>query len=121
MPYVTRTQAREASRRTWATKGLAESALRKVSAAPMSTDYDVFLSHSFEDAEEIAGVRVLLQDDGLRVYVDWIEDAGVDRSKVTAENAEMLRQRMKHCQSLLYASSKASVSSKWMPWESGIL
>ena len=31
----------------------------------------------------------------------------------------MLRQRMDHCRFLLFATSKASPDSKWMPWELG--
>ena len=85
----------------------------------MTTNYDVFLSHAFEDAEVIAGVKLLIEQENLSVYVDWIEDPQADRSKVTASTAGMLRQRMNHCRFLLFASTKASSSSKWMPWELG--
>jgi len=100
-------------------KSVAEADLRKFATAPLSTDYDIFLSHSSEDAEEISGLRMLLKQEGLSIYVDWIEDSGVDRTNVTAENAEMLRQRMRHCRHLLYATSKAASDSRWMPWELG--
>ena len=119
MPYVTVGQAVNASRAAWATRSVAESEIRKSAAAPMKTSYDIFLSHSYEDAEVIAGVKILIEAEGLRVYVDWIEDAQADRSQVTAKTADMLRQRMNHCRFLLFASSRASASSKWMPWELG--
>jgi hypothetical protein len=67
----------------------------------------------------IAGVKGFIEDQGLRVYVDWIEDAQADRGQVNAATADMLRRRMNHCQSLLYASSDAATKSKWMPWELG--
>jgi len=39
------------------------------------TNYDIFLSHSFKDAELILGIKKILEDDyGYSVYVDWIED-----------------------------------------------
>ncbi len=42
-----------------------------------------------------------------------------DRSKVTKRTADLLRQRMKRCKALLYASSPSAPSSLWMPWETG--
>jgi hypothetical protein len=119
MPYVTTAQAISASRAAWSTRSVAESQITKSAAAPMSNNYDIFLSHSYEDAELISGVKILLERDGLSVYVDWIEDAQADRSRVTAATAEMLRKRMKHCRFLLFATSKSSPNSKWMPWELG--
>jgi len=85
----------------------------------MTTNYDIFLSHAYEDAEVIAGVKVLIEQENLSVYVDWIEDPQADRSQVTARTADMLRQRMNHCRFLLFATTKASSYSKWMPWELG--
>jgi len=85
----------------------------------MATNFDIFMSHSYQDAEVIAGVKVIIERSGLSAYVDWIEDAQMDRTRVTAYTANMLRQRMSHCRFLLYATSKASPNSKWMPWELG--
>jgi hypothetical protein len=86
----------------------------------MDIPFDIFMSHSYEDAEIIAGAKLIIeQNSGLTVYVDWIEDAQADRSRVTAGTADMLRQRMNHCRFLLYATSRSSPNSKWMPWELG--
>jgi hypothetical protein len=117
--YVTMAQAVGASRASFSTRSIAESQMVKSAGAPITTNYDIFLSHSYEDAEVIAGVKILIEQEDLTVYVDWIEDAQADRSQVTASTAHMLRQHMSHCQFLLFASSKASPSSKWMPWELG--
>lgn len=119
MAYVTVGQAVGASRGAFASRSVAESQMTKSASAPMTTNFDIFLSHSYEDAEVIAGVKILIEKEGLSVYVDWIEDAQADRSKVTPKTAEMLRQRMNHCRFLLFATSKASPTSKWMPWELG--
>jgi len=81
--------------------------------------YDIFLSHSFDDAEIIYGVKKMIEALGLDVYVDWIEDAKLDRSKVTVKTAAILRERMKTCSSLVYAHSANSPNSVWMPWELG--
>lgn len=81
--------------------------------------FDVFLSHSISDAKLVLGIVALLQTQGLRVYVDWIVDREMDRSRVTSATAEQLRERMRQSSSLIYAHSSASVASKWMPWELG--
>lgn len=119
MAYVTRAQAAAASRASWGTRSVAESRMTKSAAAPMSTPYDVLLSRAYEDAEMIAGVKAMIEQEGLAVYVDWIEDPQADRSRVTPRTADMLRQHMSHCRFLLFVTSNASPDSKWMPWELG--
>lgn len=120
MAFITAAQAVRGSRTIWSSARVAESQIAKSAAtAPITADFDIFMSHSYEDAEVIGGLKVLLEQAGFSVYVDWIQDAQLDRSTVTAATADMLRQRMKHCRHLLYATSKASANSKWMPWELG--
>ena len=80
--------------------------------------YDIFLSHSSLDNELIAGLKLMLEDLHLRVYVDW-NDKQLDPNNVTPETAAVLRERMKQCRSLLYAFSENATKSKWMPWELG--
>lgn len=80
--------------------------------------YDIFLSHSSLDNELIAGLKLLLEDIGLKVYVDW-NDKQLNPNNVTAGTAAVLRERMKQCKSLLYAFSENASNSKWMPWELG--
>ena len=80
--------------------------------------YDIFLSHSSLDNELIAGLKLILEDMGLKVYVDW-NDKQLDPNNVTPETAIVLRERMKQCKSLLYAFSENASKYKWMPWELG--
>ncbi|WP_432941156.1 hypothetical protein ACQPXM_33030 [Kribbella sp. CA-253562] len=116
MSYYTEAQVRTEGRIAAATFGSAREALRKSAQRDI---YDIFLSHSFRDAELILGVKRVLEKRGNSVYVDWIEDAELDRSAVTAATAARLRQRMKQSRSLVYAYTAASGTSKWMPWELG--
>lgn len=81
--------------------------------------YDVFLSHSYQDAQTVLGAKGVLEDQGLSVYVDWIEDRQLNREKVNKDTANTLRKRMNQCKSFLYLATKNSVNSKWMPWEIG--
>jgi hypothetical protein len=115
--YLTLSEARSAAATRWATKSLAESALRTAAAAPTSTEYDIFLSHSREDAQVIAGVKTLLEREGVTVYVYWAEENAT--APVTPGTAAKLRVRMNHCGGLIFATSQSSPSSKWMPWELG--
>lgn len=122
MAYLTFEDSRRALRErypTHASKDLAAQLLRKAARAHPEQTFDIFLSHSIQDAELIAGVKAFLEADGWSVYVDWIDDAQLDRTRVTAATAELLRNRMQSCNSLLFATSEASPSSRWMPWELG--
>lgn len=80
--------------------------------------YDIFLSHSSKDKELIAGLKMILNDLGYKVYVDW-NDNSLDPNNVTPETAKILRERMSQCKSLIYAFSENASNSKWMPWELG--
>lgn len=93
----------------------------KRAAERRHTMYDIFLSHSSEDAIYIKALRDELVEAGFTVYVDWIEDPQLDRSAVTKDTAALLRQRMRSCRSLLYATSSAAKKSVWMPWELGYM
>lgn len=85
-----------------------------------STDrYDVFLSHSYQDADAIYGIKSIIEKLGLKVYVDWIDDSGLDRGKVTARTAQILRERMQTCACLVYVHTPNATQSIWMPWELG--
>lgn len=82
--------------------------------------YDVFLSHCFLDRETVFQLNYLMEEKlGLEVYVDWIEDPELSRDNVSPETAAHVREVMKRCSSLVYAVSRNSASSKWMPWELG--
>lgn len=90
--------------------------------ANASTSYekfDIFLSHASKDADLILGVKAILENMGYKVYVDWIEDSQLDRSRVTPDTADLLRVRMRQSNSLIWVATEAASESKWMPWELG--
>ncbi|ELM3617457.1 toll/interleukin-1 receptor domain-containing protein [Aeromonas sobria] len=101
---------------------LSKSTLVLESASNRSLDherFDIFLSHSYLDKDLVFGIKNYLEKHDLSVYVDWIDEQELDRSSVDVETAETLRKRMSQCQSLLFATSSNSNTSKWMPWECG--
>ena len=84
--------------------------------------FDIFLSiHSSEDAEIILGILDSLNNYGYSVYIDWVTDSHLDRSKISKKTVDTLRARMKQSKSLFYATTKNSSESKWMPWELGYM
>lgn len=84
-----------------------------------SDSYDIFLSHSYKDAKAILGLKTFIEKLNLSVYIDWVDDAQLDRSRVSKETAKLLQVRMQRCRCLFFVTSEYSSSSKWMPWELG--
>lgn len=119
MPLFTETQVRAAAQRTRDSLRKSYSVVLAEAAEGDDETFDIFLSHSIKDTELVVGARSLLRQFGYNVYVDWIEDRELDRTKVSRATALRLRKRMRQCHSLLYLSSTNSGDSKWMPWELG--
>lgn len=120
MPYLTETEVRErAARVTQPLRKTAASVLTEDRASASDT-FDVFLSHSSAEPEEILlGIKAFLEDAGLKVYVDKYSDPYLSPEAVTRETAVVLRGRMRQSLTLLYVHSQHSTKSRWMPWELG--
>ncbi|ANQ57186.1 toll/interleukin-1 receptor domain-containing protein [Vibrio parahaemolyticus] len=119
MAYFTKSEARNASARVRGYRSAKSFLSESVKKYKQSESFDVFLSHSIEDYDLVLGVMVLLEQQGLKVYVDWVVDEQLDRSYVSKDTAEVLRYRMKSSASLMYIATENSSNSKWMPWELG--
>ena len=90
------------------------------STASIHETFDVFLSHSSSEPESILlGIKAILEDRGLSVYVDKYTDSQLSPHSVTPETAKTLRRRMRNSNTLLYVYSQHSKKSRWMPWELG--
>lgn len=123
MAYFTLGEARAAFERRQRTRSVRKSASQVINeevAKVRDTDrFDIFLSHCVADADVVAGVKVLLEEQGHSVYVDWLVDKQLDRSRVTPDTADVLRRRMRSSESMVFATSESSPNSRWMPWELG--
>lgn len=84
-----------------------------------SQSFDIFLSHSSLDHSEVLVLIDLFNKCGYSVYVDWIFDKQLDRSNVTPQTAETLRERMEQSRGLSYLATSNASRSKWCPWELG--
>lgn len=83
--------------------------------------FDIFLSHSYKDREAVAEVAKELKGLGYTVYIDWEQEPLADRSKVTREFVERLRNTMGDCHAVFFVLSKQSAASGWTPWELGFM
>ncbi len=90
-----------------------------IKKANKSTNFDVFLSHSFKDKDLVIDVKNKLHDYNISVYIDWIDDPQLDRTHVNRETAALLRLRMQQCKSLAFLDTENGISSGWTPWEVG--
>ena len=87
----------------------------------IDTIFDIFVSYNIKDKAIIYGVYNELTEMGFKVYVDFIMDPDLDRTKVTLETARRIRIRLENSRSLIYAQSPNAAMSRWMPWELGVV
>jgi hypothetical protein len=72
MSYMTIDEARAASVAKWGGRIFAEAEVRKSAKAAMDTEFDIFMSHSFKDADVIEGVKLTLNGRGSRcTWIGW--------------------------------------------------
>ena len=120
MALLTETTVRARAARMTTLRKSAYDILTETASA--TATFDVFLSHSSNEPEEILlGIRGFLEDAGLSVYVDRYTDPQLMPEEVTPETADTLRSRLRASRSLLYVHSRHSKLSRWMPWELGFM
>ncbi|MEQ1730500.1 MAG: toll/interleukin-1 receptor domain-containing protein [Vicinamibacterales bacterium] len=98
-------------------RGIDESAIRK-SAAALTPDKNLFLSHSSADRKWLPGVMSLLSKHGARVYVD--KEDGRLPTTPSPETARLLRVAVRSCRTFVLFVSKNTKDSVWIPWELGL-
>lgn len=82
--------------------------------------YDIFLSHSSIDKNEILKLKVLLNAQNINIYVDWVNDReSLKRELTNVDTAQVIIERLKTSKCLLYIHTEASFFSKWTPWKLG--
>ena len=92
MAYLTERTVR--ARAATVTESIRKSAGRVLSEATASANeqFDIFLSHSSAEPEEIIlGVKSILEDRGLSVYVDKYSDPQMSPNNVSQKTADILR------------------------------
>lgn len=82
-------------------------------------NYDIFLSHAYDDRELVLGVTLIIEDLGYSVFLDWRDDPSLDRKRVTPATAATLREKMRVSKCLFYSITPNAPESDWMKWELG--
>jgi len=100
-----------------------ESVCKSFSQSAKNTQtFDIFLSHSYSDKKGALGIKDIIENEfNYSVYIDWIDDRYLNRNNVSTIAAKKIRERINNCKCLFYATSSYSSTSKWMPWETGLM
>lgn len=77
----------------------------------------VFLSHSHNDRHLIQPTVELLRRQGVRVYVDWLDEEMP--TTISEETAERLKKKVEEHRKFILLATRNSKDSKWVPWELG--
>lgn len=76
-----------------------------------------FLCHSHLDRNLAEGLQVLLQNSGIKLYIDWQDSEMPARpNRVTASR---IKEKIVQTEFFFYLATENSSSSRWCPWEIG--
>lgn len=97
--------------------------LQEKSAANERQDFSntkirtAFLCHSHKDRYLAKGLKVLLKEQGVSLYIDW-EDQSMPETP-NKETADKIRGYIKAADVFLFLATANSKASRWCPWEIG--
>jgi len=97
--------------------GWLNEAVQAKSRSPRTTEVTVFLSHKHEELKELKDVIGLLEDTGVSVYIDWM-DEGMPAS-TSGATAAKLKKRIVDCRKFVLLATEAAIASEWCNWELG--
>lgn len=114
MPFFTESQLRGYA----STIYFSEAANRNLRAASTGATTTIFLSHSHKDKELAKGLKNLLGNLGISLYIDW-EDTDMPQPP-NRETATSLKRRINSTEYFLMLCTENALQSRWVPWEVGI-
>jgi hypothetical protein len=76
-----------------------------------------FLCHSHKDENLVLGMLVLLEEEGIELYVDWKDHAMPEITDKTT--ASKIQQKIRERDIFLFLATGNSKASRWCPWEIG--
>lgn len=85
------------------------------------TKTTIFLSHKHKDLEEVeeaTGVIEMLEDLGVKVYIDSMDNKMPDQT--TGETAARIKEIIKYCDKFILLATAKAIESYWCNWELGI-
>lgn len=106
-------------------KSIINESLNRTKTFSAKTAYDtkttVFLSHKHKDLEEIeeaTGVIELLEDMGVKVYIDSMDNKMPEQT--SGETASRIKDVIKYCNKFILLATEKAIESYWCNWELGI-
>ena len=77
----------------------------------------VFLSHKHDEQEILQGVVAFLKEEGVDVYVDWMDTSMP--AYTNAETAHSLKEKIRVADKFILVATPSAINSKWCNWELG--
>jgi hypothetical protein len=77
----------------------------------------VFLSHKHDEKTELENAIAFLNNLGVSVYVDWLDD-GMPKT-TSGVTAAKIKNRIKEKDKFIFLATEGAISSKWCNWELG--
>jgi len=106
-------------------KSIINESLNRTKTFSAKTAYDtkttVFLSHKHKDLEELeeaTGVIELLEDMGVKVYIDSMDNKMPEQT--SGETASRIKDVIKYCNKFILLATEKAIESYWCNWELGI-
>lgn len=76
-----------------------------------------FLCHSHTDRDLVLGLLQVFKDEGLNIYVDWMDEEMPPSPN--KETAQKIQAKIRELDLFLFLATPASLKSRWCPWEIG--
>lgn len=106
-------------------KSFINESLNRTKTFSAKTAYDskttVFLSHKHKDLEELeeaTGVIELLEDLGVKVYIDSLDNKMPNQT--CGDTATRIKEIIKYCDRFVLLASAKAIESHWCNWELGL-
>lgn len=77
----------------------------------------VFLSHKHTDKKELFAVKKILEEIGVKPYVDWMDSTLP--SVTSAVTADAIKRKIRQCNKFVFVATDAAIISPWCNWEIG--
>ena len=78
----------------------------------------IFLSHKHDETEQLEGAISFLKDNGVEVYVDWL-DEGMPKT-TSGQTAVRIKEKIRENDKFILLATEGAINSKWCNWELGL-
>lgn len=97
--------------------GWLNEAVQAKARSPRTGEVTVFLSHKHDELKELKDAIALLEDAGVSVYVDWMDESMP--TSTSGATATKIKSKINECRKFVLLATEAAIASKWCNWELG--